>query len=161
MVPFFEFFSFSNFPTWFWEFFRSGSTKKIISVLFPCKRMAICKPAGRDGLKVFNNSKLTSRKLEPNTCTLNILVTFLPAHPTSVRITDTSWLSFITYQLWVFNSDSKKTYPYSLNISEYFSEVLVLRETLFSWSLTQLFIMKSWVRYRGIKFHLKLEVKWG
>ena len=48
--------------------------------------MVICKPAGRDGLKVSNNSKLTSRKLEPNTCTLNILVTFLPAHPTSVRM---------------------------------------------------------------------------
>ena len=25
--------------------FRSGSTKKIISVLFPCQRMVICKPA--------------------------------------------------------------------------------------------------------------------
>merc|ERR1712046_268147 len=61
----------------------SGSTKKIISVLSLCKRMVICKPAGRDGLKVFNNLKLILRKLVLNTCTLNILVTFLLAHQIS------------------------------------------------------------------------------
>ena len=64
--------------------------------------MVICKPAGRDGLKVFNNSKLTSRKLAPNTCTLNILVTFLPAHLTSVRM---------------MNTDTRTTGPWSWHFS--------------------------------------------
>ena len=41
--------------------------------------------------------------------------------------------------------------PYSLNISEIiFSDVLVLRDTLFSWSLTQFFTLENWVRYHGI-----------
>ena len=33
---------------------------------------------------------------------------------------------------------------------DYFSEVLVLRDTSFSWSLTQFFTLENWVRYHGI-----------
>ena len=34
---------------------------------------------------------------------------------------------------------------------DYFSDVLVLRDTSFSWSLTQFFTLENWVRYYGIK----------
>ena len=50
---------------------RSGSTKRTIFVLFLCRKMVICRPAGRDGSTDFRNSRPTSRTREPTSCTTN------------------------------------------------------------------------------------------